>query len=108
MAHVADVVVDRTTGHVQVERVVCAQEMGVVVNPTGAKMQMEGCITMGLGYALTEGVRFRVRGALFDVRARTIEGPASKDSERTKNLLRRMGIRFAYEVSDGAWAPWRD
>ena len=55
----------------------------------------------------TEGVRFRVRGALFDVRARTIEGPASKDSERTKNLLRRMGIRFAYEVSDGAWTPWR-
>jgi len=33
--------------------------MGVVVNPEGAKMQMEGCITQGLGYALTEELRFR-------------------------------------------------
>ncbi|UCH34592.1 MAG: xanthine dehydrogenase family protein molybdopterin-binding subunit, partial [Armatimonadota bacterium] len=29
------------------------------VNPEGARIQMEGCITMGLGYALTEEIRFR-------------------------------------------------
>jgi nicotinate dehydrogenase subunit B len=58
VAHVADVTVDRATGRVRVERVFCAQEMGVVVNPVGAKMQMEGCITMGLGYALSEELRF--------------------------------------------------
>jgi isoquinoline 1-oxidoreductase len=58
VAHVAEVTVDRATGAVKVERVVCAQEMGIVVNPDGAKMQMEGCVTMGLGYALTEEVRF--------------------------------------------------
>ena len=40
-------------------RVVCAQDMGVVVNPEGALQQMEGCITMGLGYALAEDVRFK-------------------------------------------------
>ena len=39
----------------KVERVVCAQDMGVVVNPVGATMQVEGCITMGLGYVLTRG-----------------------------------------------------
>jgi nicotinate dehydrogenase subunit B len=33
--------------------------MGIVVNPDGARMQAEGCITMGLGYPLTEEVRFR-------------------------------------------------
>ena len=54
----AEVRVDRGTGQVQVQRVVCAQDMGVVVNPEGAKQQMEGCITMGLGYALSEEVRF--------------------------------------------------
>ena len=42
-----------------VERIVCAQDMGIVVNPEGAKMQIEGGITMGLGYALTEELRFR-------------------------------------------------
>jgi nicotinate dehydrogenase subunit B len=37
---------------------VCAQEMGVVVNPDGARMQMEGCINMGLGHALSEEIHF--------------------------------------------------
>jgi len=59
VAHIADVTVDRTTGAVKVERVVCAQDMGLVVNPEGAKMQTEGAITMGLGYALSEGLRFQ-------------------------------------------------
>ncbi len=59
VALIADVAVDRATGAVRVERVVAAQEMGVVVNPTGAAMQMEGCITQGLGYALAEELRFR-------------------------------------------------
>jgi isoquinoline 1-oxidoreductase len=59
VAHVAEVAVDRSTGEVRVERVVCAQDMGIVVNPDGARMQMEGCMTMGLGYALMEDVRFR-------------------------------------------------
>jgi len=32
--------------------------MGQVVNPDGASMQVEGCVMMGLGYALSEEVRF--------------------------------------------------
>jgi nicotinate dehydrogenase subunit B len=58
VAHMAEVAVDKDSGHVQVKRVVCAQEMGLCVNPEGARIQMEGCITMGLGYALTEEIRF--------------------------------------------------
>jgi isoquinoline 1-oxidoreductase len=58
VALVADVTVDSTTGVVTVERVVCAQDMGLVVNPDGARMQMEGCIAMGLGYVFSEEVRF--------------------------------------------------
>jgi nicotinate dehydrogenase subunit B len=56
---VAEVKVDPATGAVKVERVVCAQDMGVVVNPEGATMQVEGCITMGLGYVLGEEVQIR-------------------------------------------------
>jgi isoquinoline 1-oxidoreductase len=59
VAHVAEVEVDESTGEVKVKRMVAAQEMGVVVSPDGAKMQMEGCITQGLGYALMEHIRFR-------------------------------------------------
>ena len=59
VAHMAEVVVDKNTGNIRVKRVACAQEMGLCVNPEGAKLQMEGAITMGLGYALSEEVRFK-------------------------------------------------
>ncbi len=54
----AEVAVNKTTGHVQVKRVVIAQDQGVTVNPEGSRLQMEGCVTMGLGQALTEELRF--------------------------------------------------
>jgi isoquinoline 1-oxidoreductase len=59
VAHIAEVKVDKNTGHVQVIRVVCAQDMGLCVNPQGTTIQMEGCITMGIGYALTEEIQFQ-------------------------------------------------
>jgi nicotinate dehydrogenase subunit B len=55
----AEVAVDKTKGTVQVLRVVCAQDTGEVINPEGARMQIEGCVTMGLGYALAEEIRFK-------------------------------------------------
>jgi nicotinate dehydrogenase subunit B len=59
VATMAEVKVDPANGKVKVLRIVCAQDMGIVVNPDGAKMQIEGGITMGLGYVLTEELRFR-------------------------------------------------
>jgi len=59
VATMAEVEVNRASGEVQVKRIVCAQDMGLVINPAGAKIQMEGCITMGLGYALTEEIHFQ-------------------------------------------------
>jgi isoquinoline 1-oxidoreductase len=58
IALMAEVRVDPATGSVKVGRIACAQDMGVVINPDGAKMQMEGCLMMGLGYTLSEEVRF--------------------------------------------------
>lgn len=59
VASFAEVEVDKQTGAVKVKRVTCVQDMGLSVNPRGATIQMEGCIMMGLGYALTEGIRFK-------------------------------------------------
>jgi CO/xanthine dehydrogenase Mo-binding subunit len=59
-----EVAVDPKTGRVRVVRMVCAQDMGLVINPEGATIQMEGCLTMGLGYALSEEVRFSGRRVL--------------------------------------------
>ncbi len=66
VAFMAEVEVDKGSGNVDVKRVVCAQDMGVVVNPEGATTQMEGCITMGMGYALSEEIHFK-DGEIFDL-----------------------------------------
>ena len=59
VALILEISVDKASGRVKVKRVVAAQEMGLVINPNGALMQLEGCITMGLGYTLAEDVNFK-------------------------------------------------
>ena len=59
VAMMVEVAVDKATGAVQLKRVTCAQDEGVVVNPEGSLQQIEGCITMGLGYTFSEEVRFK-------------------------------------------------
>ena len=56
-------------GKVKLKRALWVQEMGLVINPEGAKIQMEGGITMGLGYALSEEIHFKdgvIRDRNFD------------------------------------------
>jgi CO/xanthine dehydrogenase Mo-binding subunit len=74
VATVAEVEVDKSTGKVQVKRVVHAQDMGLVINPEGATLQIEGSITMGLGYALTEEIHFK-DGEIFDLNFDTYQIP---------------------------------
>jgi isoquinoline 1-oxidoreductase len=74
VAAIAEAEVDAKKGTVQVKRVVCAQDMGLVVNPEGARIQMEGCATMGMGYALTEEVHFK-DGKVLDDNFDTYELP---------------------------------
>ena len=59
VAEIAEVAVDNASGRIKVKRIVCAQDMGIVINPDGATMQMEGCMMMGLGYTLSEDISFK-------------------------------------------------
>ena len=53
-AQFAEVEVDTLTGAIDVLRVVTVQDFGRVINPLGAKSQVEGAVIQGLGFALTE------------------------------------------------------
>ena len=53
-----EVAVDRTSGKIRVERVVCAHDCGQMINPDGVKAQVEGCIIQTLSRALYEEVKF--------------------------------------------------
>ncbi len=74
VATMAEVEVDQESGKVQVKRIVCAQDIGLAINPEGAKIQMEGCLMMGLGYTLTEEVNFN-GGQILDHNFDTYEIP---------------------------------
>lgn len=43
---------------------------------------------------------------VFDLRERTIEGPADQESDKLKDQLRRAGIRFRYSSVDGRYERW--
>jgi isoquinoline 1-oxidoreductase len=86
VATMAEVEVDKKTGYVQVKRVVCAQDMGLAINPEGATIQMEGCITMGLGYALTEDIHFK-GGEIFDLNFDTYEIPRFSGLPKIETVL---------------------
>jgi nicotinate dehydrogenase subunit B len=74
VASIAEVGVDKGTGGIKVLRVVCAQDMGEIINPEGARLQIEGCVTMGLGYTLTEEIHFK-GGKVLDENFDTYELP---------------------------------
>ena len=86
VATMAELSVDKKTGRVQVRRVVCAMDEGVVVSPDGTRQQMEGSITMGLGYALTEEARFK-DGEVLDKNFDTYELPRFSWLPRIETIL---------------------
>lgn len=74
VAVIVEVEVNKSSGQVQVKRVVAAQDMGLVINPQGAIIQVEGCVMMGLGYALSEEIHFK-GGEIFDLNFGSYEIP---------------------------------
>jgi isoquinoline 1-oxidoreductase len=74
LAAMAEVKVDVISGQIRVERIVCVQDLGEVINPEGAIMQIEGGLIMGLGYVLTEEIHFK-GGDILDKNFDTYELP---------------------------------
>jgi nicotinate dehydrogenase subunit B len=86
VATMTEVEVDRNSGAVRVKRMVHAQEMGLVIHPEGVRQQMEGALTMGLGYSLTEEVHFR-GGQILDRNFDTYEIPRFSRLPRIETVL---------------------
>ncbi|MCI0372614.1 MAG: molybdopterin-dependent oxidoreductase, partial [candidate division NC10 bacterium] len=64
-AYVARVSVDPESGFVRVRKVWAAHDCGKALNPTAVIGQVQGCIHMGLGQALTEDFRYH-KGNILD------------------------------------------
>jgi len=57
-AHAAEVEVDRETGALTVHRIVAIHDSGHIINPPGARGQIYGGVTQGLGFGCYEGYVF--------------------------------------------------
>ena len=58
VAMAMEVAVERATRRISVERVACAHDCGQIINPDGARAQVEGCILQTLSRVLKEEVKF--------------------------------------------------
>ncbi len=57
-AYVAQVAVDKESGEVQVQKMTCAIDCGLVINPDGVANQVEGGVIQALSWMLKEEVTF--------------------------------------------------
>ena len=63
-AQLAEVSVDEETGQVRVHRLVIVQDVGKAINPLTVEGQMHGGAMQGIGWALTEAMRYSEDGQL--------------------------------------------
>ena len=75
--HGVEIALDEETGRIDVLNFIAVHDVGRVVNPVGARGQVEGGVVQGIGYALTENLRTNdlgviVNGNFHDYRLPTI------------------------------------
>lgn len=59
VAEIVDLAVDIETGFIHVERVVCADDVGKVINRTNVEGQVEGAVIQAFGYAVMENLQLK-------------------------------------------------
>ena len=92
MAACADVAIDRNEGKIQVCRICQVFECGAILNPANLLSQVQGCILMGLGGALSEEIRFQ-DGAILNASFDRYQVPRFKNvPELDIHLMNRLDL----------------
>jgi isoquinoline 1-oxidoreductase len=92
VAACVEIAVDRQDRKIQVRRVCQVFECGTILNPTNLLSQVQGCIIMGLGGALSEEIRFE-DGKILNAALSRYEVPRFKDvPELDIHLLNRPDL----------------
>jgi CO/xanthine dehydrogenase Mo-binding subunit len=59
VAEAVELTVDMETGHIQVDKVVCANDVGKAINPVLIEGQIEGAVVQAHGYAVMEHLQVK-------------------------------------------------
>ena len=82
-----EVEVDLETGVVKVLDVASAVDLGRAINPALAEGQIMGSVSMGIGYALTEEMRFSPAGRMVNASLMEYKVPTSLDLPEIKTFI---------------------
>ena len=108
-AQVVEVSVDMDTGKVYVERMTDAHDCGFAINVTSVEGQMQGSLSMGLGEALFEEVKFDEKGRILNANLAEYKIPTALDMPNVDTIIVESnepnGPFGAKEVGEGAIMP---
>ena len=108
-AQIAEVTVDEETGQITVDRITDAHDCGRAINVTSVEGQMEGSVSMGLGEALFEEVKFDNKGHVINADLAEYKIPTMLDMPQVKTIIVESnepnGPFGAKEVGEGAIMP---
>lgn len=108
-AQVVEVSVDMETGQVRVDKMYDAHDCGKAINLTSVEGQMEGSLSMGLGEALFEEVKFDSKGRILNPNLAEYKIPTALDMPDIECIIIESnepnGPFGAKEVGEGAIMP---
>lgn len=108
-AQVVEVSVDMDTGKVYVERMYDAHDCGFAINVTSVEGQMQGSLSMGLGEALFEEVKFDEKGKILNPNLAEYKIATALDMPNVDVIIVQSnepaGPYGAKEVGEGAIMP---
>lgn len=89
-AHFAEVEVDKETGHIEITKYVAAHDLGRAIHPDIVTGQIEGAVMQGIGYTLSEYMKFDDNGKLINDNFTNFKVPRALDMpslDKFKSIL---------------------
>ncbi len=108
-AQIVELTVDEQTGQITIDNMIDAHDCGFAINRVSVEGQMEGSLSMGLGEAMFEEVKFDSKGKIINADLAEYKIPTALDMPPVKAIIVESsepnGPFGAKEVGEGAIMP---
>ena len=86
-AQIVDLEVDTRTGQIKVHKIFAASDVGRAINRTNCVQQVQGGVTMGLGIALSEELKFDEEGRILNNNLHDYKIPTFMDAPTIEAII---------------------
>lgn len=85
--HIVDLMVDKNTGHVHIDRYTAVQDAGCAIHPSYVEGQMQGGVVQGIGWALNEAYIYNSDGKLENASFLDYRMPVASDVPSIETII---------------------